>query len=44
MPDDVTREDIHRLQRYRETGYGIPHEQVAAWLDSVYHGRENRPY
>ncbi len=39
--DDATREeDIHRLQRYRETGYGIPHEQVAAWLESVGTNRE----
>lgn len=34
--DDATKsEDMLRLQRYRETGYGIPHEQVAAWLASV---------
>jgi hypothetical protein len=34
--DDATREeDMHRLQRYRDTGYAIPHEQVSAWLLSV---------
>ena len=34
--DDVTKEeDLRRLQQYRETGYGIPHEQVAAWLVSI---------
>ncbi len=26
---------MRRLQRYRETGDGIPHEQVAAWLASI---------
>lgn len=39
--DDATKEeDMRRLQRYRETGYGIPHEQVAVWLDSVGTNRE----
>ena len=34
--DDVTKEeDLRRLQQYRETGYGIPHEHVAAWLSSI---------
>jgi hypothetical protein len=34
--DDVTKEeDLRRLQRYRETGYGIPHDQVATWLLNV---------
>ncbi len=34
--DDATREeDMRRLQRYRETGYSISHEQVAAWLNSA---------
>ncbi len=27
--------DRKRLQCYRETGYGIPHEEVAAWLSSI---------
>ncbi|MHC5595631.1 MAG: hypothetical protein ACYTXC_06635 [Nostoc sp.] len=36
ISDDATREeDMRRLQRYRETGDGIPHEQVAAWLASI---------
>ncbi|RUS96664.1 hypothetical protein DSM106972_086870 [Dulcicalothrix desertica PCC 7102] len=38
--DETREEDMGRLQRYRETGYGIPHEQVAAWLDSVGTDRE----
>ncbi len=33
--DAMKEEDMRRLQRYRETGYGISHEQVAAWLASV---------
>jgi hypothetical protein len=33
--DDATKsEDMRRLERYRETGYGIPQEQVAAWLEA----------
>jgi hypothetical protein len=33
---EATREeDLQRLQHYRETGHGIPHEQVAAWLSSI---------
>ncbi len=36
ISDDATREeDMRRLQRYRETGDGITHEQVAAWLASI---------
>jgi hypothetical protein len=38
--DAATREDKCRLQRYWETGYGISHEQVAAWLNSVGTDRE----
>ncbi len=35
-PDSLTREDdAQRLQTYRETGHGIPHTQVAAWLSSI---------
>lgn len=34
--DAATRnEDMRRLQRYRETGHGIRHEEVAAWLASI---------
>lgn len=27
--------DRQRLQQYRDTGHGIPHEQVAVWLSSI---------
>ncbi|HBB34130.1 MAG TPA: hypothetical protein DDZ80_10455 [Cyanobacteria bacterium UBA8803] len=34
--DEATiKGDLQRLQRYRETKHGIPHEQVAAWLSSI---------
>ena len=34
--DEATREaDLQRLQNYRETGHGIPHDQVAEWLSSI---------
>jgi hypothetical protein len=40
--DDATKEeDMRRLQRYKDTGYGISHEQVAAWLASV--GTDHEP-
>jgi hypothetical protein len=33
---EATREeDLQRLQNYRETGHGIPHEQVSEWLASI---------
>jgi hypothetical protein len=33
---EATREeDLKRLQRYRETGHGIPHEQVSEWLSNI---------
>ena len=28
-------EDMQRLQRYRETGESIPHDQVAVWVASL---------
>lgn len=31
-PEETREEDLQRLQRYRETGHGIPHEQVSEWL------------
>jgi putative addiction module CopG family antidote len=35
--DELTRdEDLQRLQNYRATGKGIPHDQVATWLSSHY--------
>jgi hypothetical protein len=38
---EATREeDLQRLQRYRETGHGIPHEQVSEWLSSIGTDRE----
>jgi putative addiction module CopG family antidote len=34
--DKITlEEDLQRIQRYRETGKGIPHEQVLEWLSSI---------
>ncbi len=34
--DEAMREaDRQRLQNYRETGQGIPHDRVAAWLSSI---------
>ncbi len=27
--------DAQRLQAYRDTGYGIPHNDVAQWLSSI---------
>jgi hypothetical protein len=34
--DAATREEhMRRLQRYRETGHAIPHEEVMAWLESI---------
>ncbi|BCL34372.1 hypothetical protein [Nostoc sp. MS1] len=40
--DDATKEeDMRRLQRYKETGYGISHDEVAAWLASV--GTDHEP-
>jgi putative addiction module CopG family antidote len=34
--DALTHEgDASRLQAYRETGQGIAHAQVAAWLSSI---------
>jgi putative addiction module CopG family antidote len=39
--DELTRaEDLRRLQNYRETGQGMPHEQVANWLSSIGADRE----
>lgn len=32
---DSRAEDMQRLQRYRETGESIPHDQVVAWLASI---------
>jgi Arc/MetJ-type ribon-helix-helix transcriptional regulator len=34
--DQATRqEDQQRLDKYRQTKQGVPHDQVAAWLDSI---------
>jgi hypothetical protein len=34
--DQETREaDLQRIQNYRKTGHGIPHDQVDAWLSSI---------
>jgi putative addiction module CopG family antidote len=39
--DALTREeDLQRLQNYRDTGKGIPHDQVALWLSSIGTDRE----
>jgi putative addiction module CopG family antidote len=39
--DELTRaEDLQRIQNYRDTGKGIPHDQVAAWLSSIGTDRE----
>ncbi len=35
-PDEETREeDVRRLEQYRKTGYAIPRDRVAQWLDSM---------
>ncbi len=44
FPDGLTSEqmrldDEQRIARYRATGYGISHDRVTEWLDSI--GTEN---
>ena len=34
-PDDDTRADLARWQRYVDTGHAIPHESVMTWLDEL---------
>jgi hypothetical protein len=45
FPEELTSEqmrleDEQRIARYRATGYGIAHDRVAEWLDSI---GEDRP-
>lgn len=37
--EQMRQEDEQRIARYRATGYGISHDRVAEWLDSI--GTEN---
>jgi hypothetical protein len=37
--EQMRQEDEQRIARYRATGYGISHDRVAEWLDTI--GTEN---
>lgn len=38
-PEQMRQEDEQRIANYRATGYGISHDRVVQWLDSI--GTEN---